>query len=202
MEEVIKERSGEATSLNCTPDFLREVCPSVNDCTFLLSLGSGEVLPQRKELSWSDWMWGVQLPTFLPSWKLTDEQRAEINRHVPAWEYQKGYVRLNPNLISIESVRTKKMVCPADWEDINFAQHRFGTSSFFLLAKTKDLANHVVDLLKRKTIPGPHPPRSLTNESTQSMQSIQSPQSIHALQSPLSDHPHSHDYLQSLGLMR
>jgi hypothetical protein len=63
MLEVAKEWKGTLEFLDSTVPFLQDLCPIFDDCSFLLSLGSGEVPRSTPQQSWWDWVWGVNAPS-------------------------------------------------------------------------------------------------------------------------------------------
>jgi len=151
MEEIRKEWDGTLELLDCTVSFLQDVCPVFDDCSFLLSLGSGEVPKNGPERSWWDWFWGINAPS--PHPPLPPCLPNKRNHVIPpaAYNAPARYIRLSPRLVTRSENGPVK---PDDWM-VDVTPLLTMTAAFISKEETKQALDRVNDMLKWKEIEGP-----------------------------------------------
>jgi hypothetical protein len=163
MREVTKEWNGTAEFLDSTVSFLQDVCPIFDDCSFLLSLGSGEVPRVGAEQGWWDWVWGentpsvhAPLPPCLPN---------KRNHIIPPSAYSDPatYIRLSPKLFKRSERGTEK---PDDWAT-DVTEILTMTSAYISKEEVRQYLDRVNDMLKWKDIEGPRRPMITPIEQNQ-----------------------------------
>jgi hypothetical protein len=147
MREVKKEWDGTLEFLDCTVSFLQDACPIFDDCSFVLSLGSGVVPPSVPDLSWTSWLmgWGPPHP---PLPRCLPQKRNPI---IPpsAYSAPARYIRVSPRLA------TKKegggIEGPDDWA-IDVDGILKTTSNFLTKEDARQSMDHVISMLKWRDI--------------------------------------------------
>lgn len=172
LREIRKELDGTAELLDCSVQFLYDVCPVFEECSFFLSLGSGIVPtapPSPQVQSWWDWFWSfnsfAQSPPQSPTQGRKQGQRAasplppclpqKRNNIIPPRAYvpPETFVRLDPDL-AVYDPATQKLERPDDW-DTNFSRLVSMTSTYLSKADTTKRIERVNTMLKWKEIPPP-----------------------------------------------
>ncbi|PVF95189.1 hypothetical protein CPB86DRAFT_601360 [Serendipita vermifera] len=172
VEEVFNELAGRTQTLDHTLSFLQSVFPVFDDCSILVSLGSGDVPPPTPssaapKRSWSgdsswlptsytpfSWLFQssspISSPTLpaLPSSRATLEQNLALNSYIPTRSYGTNYLRFQPNLI-IWSLSGEKR-WPGDWDCDNFGEHKSLTTSYYLKMENGLKFDKIVENLKRR----------------------------------------------------
>lgn len=148
MREVKKELNGTAELLDCTVPFLHDVCPIFEDCSFLLSVGSGEVPRPSTEQTWWDWWWGQNAPSVHPP--LPPCLPPRRNNIIPPKAYNNPatFIRLNPRLAFRSEKGTER---PDDWTT-DLTEILAMTLSFIAKEEVKRQLDRIVDMLKWKEI--------------------------------------------------
>jgi hypothetical protein len=151
MREVAKEWKGSLEYLDSTVPFLQDVCPIFDDCSFLLSVGSGEVPRNTPQQSWWDWVWGVNGPS--PHPPLPPCLPHKRNHIIPpeAYSTPARYIRLSPRLVTKdESGIIQK---PDDWA-IDVTEILTMTSGVISKEETRQALDRVNEMLKWREIDG------------------------------------------------
>ncbi|KAG8809709.1 hypothetical protein FRC17_003288 [Serendipita sp. 399] len=177
-QEVSKELNGTAELLDCSIQFLQDICPIFDDCSFLLCLGAGDVpdisppdLPSsplspfspvvrtyppapEPPQSWWDWFMGQNTPLLRPSLPRTlPERRSNI---IPLKAYngpRETYIRLSPPLVR-QNLLSGATEVPDDWA-VDFSEFSSVTSRYLAKEEVKRKLERVETMLRWKEIPGP-----------------------------------------------
>ncbi|KIM30852.1 hypothetical protein M408DRAFT_327803 [Serendipita vermifera MAFF 305830] len=164
MREIRKELNGTAEFLDCTVQFLQDACPVFSECSFLLSIGSGDVPQTSAEQTWWDWWWGRNTPPAHPP--LPPCVTHKRNNIIPLEAYSNPatYIRLSPRFF----LRTEQGIKgPDDWaEDVT--EILAMTTSYISKQETKLLLDRVNTMLKWREIKreSKAPPTSNNHAST------------------------------------
>ncbi|KAG8755286.1 hypothetical protein FRC14_004201 [Serendipita sp. 396] len=176
LQEISKEINGTAELLDCSIQFLQDVCPIFDDCSFLLCLGAGDV-PGTQQLdsllspispsvktyppdpeppqTWWDWFMGRNVPNARrpPLPRKIPEKRSNI---IPLKAYngpKETYIRLSPPLVRYDPISGVREL-PDDWA-VQFSEFASMTSRYISKEDVKRKLERLETMLRWKEIPGP-----------------------------------------------
>ena len=155
IREIRKELEGTAEFLDCTEAFLHSVCPIFDDCSFLLSLGSGQVpIIVPKPQTWWEWFRGENVPPLHPG--LPPSKKMPKTNVIPLHALTIGketYIRLHPEAYRY-NMKTKDMERMDDWTT-DFTDFRDIALAYMKKIEIVQKLNRAAHMLRWKEIPGP-----------------------------------------------
>jgi hypothetical protein len=155
IREIRKELDGNAEFLDCTEAFLHSVCPIFDDCSFLLSLGSGQVpIITPRPQTWWEWLQGVNVPSTLRP--LPPSKKMPKTTVIPLHALSIGketYIRLHPEVFRY-NMKTKDMERLDDWTT-DVTEFRDIAMSYMNKIEIVQKLNRAAHMLRWKEIPGP-----------------------------------------------